>query len=1292
MNNKRDIILTVLFLIVQSGIAYAQEPDPAKDAALPDLNPKTPTVAQFLRFGNLPVNEYNGVPNISIPLYTIKERGIDLPIAIRYNAEGIRVTQEASWVGLGWDLQFGSIVQNINGYNDFVNPSNVVGQMDLPDYIPGPPPLPYMQTLLPQDFYASGNTPNGEFSTWAFHREYQPQNGQTAYMDQLLYFGNRDSQPDIMTANFLGHSLKFMIDPKTQNVVCLNKKGYIIRKMDLVEEIGWEITTPDGDIFKFEQSTNLHNYQSPPRRVKIDEGFDNEAIPNINVSLAECDASGFTTEGDCSSPDQPQSSRIWKITEILTTEGGHIKFNYKNDRNYFNDATYQLKWNVYNAIEGSLLLAEKTTLGGFVYSGGPYESYEGSYTRPKSDGLSARLWRSNIWSCTEYSSLSSIDFSGGSVEFFTDSNVRLDRYGDEQLNQIIVKNFDGTPVKRIDFDYSYFNSDYRGTGWCSKNKTEQTKRLKLEGVSIDNESYYFAYNSESLPPKNSFATDYWGYYNGKINNASPLPNILRIADASQLEYPELGSLLSQNDSDHSSSLKYSQAGILECINYPTGGYTSFEYELNKFDNIIVPNIDFGYDPSQVESVGAGLRLKRQKSQLDPTAIVAINEYEYSGGRLSQPMKFFYEFTESVKYERYLGTDNILYFNNWDYETISVSSTNNYITNAAGDGNRVGYGSVKALGLDNEGISNGYLIKNFSNATNKEFINNYDHHRFSLPSIPDHNQYPRGLELSIEVYDKNDVKVRETVNDYDILINSDFYYGVRHSFMGKYSEPVGWNSTNFQGGEGGRYLVGYYPIYSTDAQLKSSIVSDHTAEGTITKETYYYYDSRNRMASNKTYLNKAKTRFISNTFLYSDYAPVLSDPNLTEEEKDVIRNLTTSNRLNEVILSKQNTEQATILQVLKSYQETNGMILPKAVKTKFSSAVYTPRVMFDLFDDKGNILQYTTGDGVTKSYLWGYNQTVPAAEIINATYPDVKNALGEISEYVDLANAGLSSSQEQLLRANLPEAHVTIFKHKPMIGVTEVADENERDTYFEYDHSNRLSTVKDHDLNITEHYRYKYHGAFKNLDADFRIVTTPISAGTAIQFELIRDNTEFGDTQYTWNFGDGTIINGGKTITHTFTNGGNYNVNLTLTNPNYITQETTKLLEVYECNLTSLSICGPHLYNPCLDYKEGTCQGNDINDHLTYNIVTSIDPAEKLTYNWSFRYTFQTDNTGWSSWIDMDKDQQSVSVHENGFSYVSGGVTSVARYLEIKCQVKDICGNIIDSNTKSVFISDDGSCN
>jgi hypothetical protein len=64
--------------------------------------PKTPESQGFEKYGNIPVSELTGTANITIPIYTLKSRFLQVPITLSYNASGIKVNQEASRMAGLW--------------------------------------------------------------------------------------------------------------------------------------------------------------------------------------------------------------------------------------------------------------------------------------------------------------------------------------------------------------------------------------------------------------------------------------------------------------------------------------------------------------------------------------------------------------------------------------------------------------------------------------------------------------------------------------------------------------------------------------------------------------------------------------------------------------------------------------------------------------------------------------------------------------------------------------------------------------------------------------------------------------------------------------------------------------------------------------------------------------------------------------------------------------------------------------------------------------------------------------
>jgi YD repeat-containing protein len=75
--------------------------------------PPSPNASALAKFGEVPVDKSTGIPTISIPIFNYEDRGINLPISLTYHAGGIKVQEEASWVGLGWALEAGGVITRV---------------------------------------------------------------------------------------------------------------------------------------------------------------------------------------------------------------------------------------------------------------------------------------------------------------------------------------------------------------------------------------------------------------------------------------------------------------------------------------------------------------------------------------------------------------------------------------------------------------------------------------------------------------------------------------------------------------------------------------------------------------------------------------------------------------------------------------------------------------------------------------------------------------------------------------------------------------------------------------------------------------------------------------------------------------------------------------------------------------------------------------------------------------------------------------------------------------------------
>lgn len=113
---KKINILTVLLIFLISQFVKSQNTSGDISQLKEDLNlfnaPSTtsPERASIEKFGYYPVDYSVGVPDISIPIYTIQSSTLNFPITLSYHLSGIKVDDIANWVGLGWSLNsFGAV-------------------------------------------------------------------------------------------------------------------------------------------------------------------------------------------------------------------------------------------------------------------------------------------------------------------------------------------------------------------------------------------------------------------------------------------------------------------------------------------------------------------------------------------------------------------------------------------------------------------------------------------------------------------------------------------------------------------------------------------------------------------------------------------------------------------------------------------------------------------------------------------------------------------------------------------------------------------------------------------------------------------------------------------------------------------------------------------------------------------------------------------------------------------------------------------------------------------------------
>ncbi|WP_261511634.1 RHS repeat domain-containing protein [Chryseobacterium paludis] len=244
--------------------------------------PTSPEVALLGRFGNIPVGHYTGTANVSIPLYNLKVDDLEIPLALSYHTSGIKVADEATWVGLGWNfMPEGTITQEIRGKEDYVSGGDGFSTATGYDIFKSHFPTLFAQSHINRlqvgyNDYNSGGTVGTNPAVDDSN-------------DIILRLNEKKGQPDIFTYNFYGYSGKFFYNPENNSEILFMESNDDVKFTRNTQ--GWIATTNKGDKFYF-----------------------------YAIEKSKTDQTSYTDIG-----------YTFKISQIVLTSGKTITFTYQNE-------------------------------------------------------------------------------------------------------------------------------------------------------------------------------------------------------------------------------------------------------------------------------------------------------------------------------------------------------------------------------------------------------------------------------------------------------------------------------------------------------------------------------------------------------------------------------------------------------------------------------------------------------------------------------------------------------------------------------------------------------------------------------------------------------------------------------------------------------------------------------------------------------------------------------------------------------------------------------------------------
>jgi YD repeat-containing protein len=767
---------------------------------------------------------------------------------------------------------------------------------------------------------------------------------------------------------------------------------------------------------------------------------------------------GITTyssnPGSVANESTGQTSNGWTLTDIISADKSDtVSLTWKNLVNDYVSNWYKKKVNTDNIIITDQLrrvftgLANETSYGySSNESGGP--QFSDSYYI--------------------MTAISGLKYKNQEVKMiYTTGNPTL-------LTSVEIYS-SGTKQRQVDFHISNFitnNSFYKRLDEVS---------LRDKNNQVVN-SYRFGYNEQiQLPGELSRALDFWGYYNGYESNTTLIPNFPYAVERTTAG--EGGSYIINTNTNRSSN-DNATAYILNSVTYPTGGKTTYEYEINQI-------------LTDQQTPAGGVRVKKINHWSSDGQLAETRSYKYGIGEcgygqgISMIPSMFVNESSTWVYYWLNPTIDYLKFRN---RALTGTPVNSMFMSELPPAT---YQEVTEYIGDNTGNNSGKIVYQYS------FGN---HPIFSAYNAYVDNYYQRPVLLSTTTY-KNNSGTYSLVNqtstqyiDYEAeTLNSwvvNRYANIMTNEPGNTPSSVEANFHSFFQGALGSVFQ-YFPAYLRKGikvpGFERNIAYTASGESIVTDKTYGYVNNDYLYPKTVTITNSNGATTITHYTYPKDY--VVGD-NPTNSVAQGIKLLKDRNVLAPVIEEYTEVQPGNVIKSGKFTTFKTDQPLPENIFSlnpiasagSFSPATITSsshtksnsyllRNTVDLYDSYGNIRQITDKTAnITTVILYSYGGKLPIAIIKNTTYANLLAYRTDAG--INSFSTGFPTDTEvdnflSNLRVSLPQALITTFTHDPASGITSQTDENGRPTHYVYDAVGRLQLIKDKDGNVVKTFEYKY---------------------------------------------------------------------------------------------------------------------------------------------------------------------------------------------------------------------------
>lgn len=986
--------------------------------------PALPQTWLMNMYGDYPVDLSTGLVNISIPLYEIKTTNLTLPINAQFHASGLRSDEQIGTMGLRWIMNIDCMVsRKIKGYPDECfygsTSSPFDNRVNAPNYIPD------LATLY------GGTAYRKEWATsYAISNNILPQ--LSNYTGPASTF--MDTEYDLFSYHLpSGKSGKFILkDSAGIKIPCT-----IPYEPIKIEINRTQIHGNFNQIIITDENGTTYNYGKIITGAVNKENTDSQIINGDNHQIGWHLNAIISANKKDSILIEYQSvnikTRYWLSTDWIIRDSF-----IKQIPNY---------WPPFPDYVSDFFSDE--------YKENPEQYIAFTYDDPPHP---------------TFNHLSKITFNGGSIKF-NYSNMFESYF----LSSIEIFDTQNMKTKKIE---------------CTYHQNQKLVCLdQLSFIDTNNEingekaTYQFSYFS----PDTHYSTndipqsDWWGYYSS--GRYGVIPENITIDEPVWPSRPQNVNIGIGTHQDINSNTYSMKVGMIETIVYPTGGKTNFDYESN-----------FYYRTNIGKEACGGLRIKSIEN-ISAKGKSEFKTYKYNpqyNGYGSMP-----EYFQPPRHNQYKGKNFMTEIN----VSADQRSTEDY--------------RISLMSLD-------YKIRTYSNKQPAQF---FDFHS-TLVYYDEVIEY-QGKENNNAGYTKYCYQVQLPQSTEYIYSSDAFKYANRFNskqFMhvlpptaetgSKLWKKIAYNSDNqivkeiiyeyktFNKGilydmpikKFWEYRFGGLEMYfAKDAELISCDL--------FWQQTYGYLNQKYKLDASR--LSKEITNQYTPQGIVSKVKKIEYDPVYLLPIKETVTGRINSDSISYVYKRPYHYTQAPYTEMAakhilntvienKVYKNNNLLETGTTNYKKWFTDIYEPmnycyqkqgynqetRLTYEY--NRYGQLQAATKDGSQK-IVYIYNAcSQPLAVIEQANYNEVEALLGNtlidrVAQSYIINNSDMAKLNQ--LRQQLPNALVTTYTYKPLIGMATSTDPQGRTTYYIYDGLGRLieTYTKDSNNNLIKDWnKYNYN--------------------------------------------------------------------------------------------------------------------------------------------------------------------------------------------------------------------------